>query len=114
MPRGAGTIFDSSTGTPIARIRDGTSNTLLALEACGTEIIWTQPIDVDSRSYKVSVNGPGELKGQSGSMISSWHYGGAQVLLADGSSRFLKNTIDANVLRCLLTADAGDAPGDAR
>ncbi|MCA9013152.1 MAG: DUF1559 domain-containing protein [Planctomycetaceae bacterium] len=113
VPRGAGTIFDSPTGKPISSIKDGTSNTLLALEACGTRIIWTQPIDVDSSSYKVSVNGPGTIKGQSGSMISSWHYGGAQVLLADGSSRFLKSTIDVNVLRSLLTEDGGDVPGDA-
>lgn len=108
VPTGAGTIFDSLHGTPLSAIKDGSSNTLLAVEACGTEIIWTEPRDVDSIEKQVSVNGPGATKGQSNSMISSWHLGGAQVVLVDGSVKFLRKEIDPTILHRLLTKDAGD------
>lgn len=108
VPTSAGAIFDSTDGPPISRIQDGTSNTLLTLEACGTEIIWTDPRDIDSSNGEVSVNGPGPVKGRSGSMISSWHYRGAQVGLADGSARFIDKNIDAVVLRNLMTKAGGE------
>ena len=114
VPTGEETIFSSKqgTGTPFSAIKDGTSNTLLVVEACGTWIIWTKPQDVEVSSYELSVNGPSAIKGQSGSLISSWHVGGAQVVLADGSARFLSDAIDPKVLRSLLTKDANDDTGD--
>ena len=111
VPTGEETIFSSQQVTPFSEIKDGTSNTLLVVEACGTEIIWTKPQDVELSSYELSVNGPGSRKGQSNSMISSWHMGGAQVLLADGSARFLSDDIDPKILRSLLTKGAGDEAG---
>ena len=41
-------------------------------------------------------------------MISSWHYGGAQVGLADGSVRFMDKNVDAAVLKNLMTKDGGE------
>lgn len=108
VPTSAGAIFDSAGGIPISEVKDGTSNTLLVLEACGTEIIWTDPRDVDASTVEISVNGPGPVKGRSDSMISSWHYGGAQVGLADGSVRFMDKNIDAAVLKNLMTKDGGE------
>ena len=108
VPKSPGAIFDSASGPPISEIKDGTSNTLLTLEACGTEIVWTDPRDVDSSNGKESVNGPGPVKGRSNSMISSWHLGGAQVGLADGSVRFMDKNIDAVVLRNLMTKSGGE------
>ena len=108
VPTSPGAIFGSAGGTPISEIKDGTSNTLLTLEACGTEIIWTDPRDVDSSNGEASVNGPGTVKGKSSSMISSWHFGGAQVGLADGSVRFMDKNIDAVVLRNLITKSGGE------
>lgn len=108
VPTSSGAIFDSAGEPSISEIKDGTSNTLLTLEACGTEIIWTDPRDIDSFSGEVSVNGPGPVKGRSSSMISSWHFGGAQVGLADGSVRFIDKNIDATVLRNLMTKAGGE------
>ena len=108
VPTSPGAIFDSAGGPPISEIKDGTSNTLLTLEACGTEIIWTDPRDVDSSNGEVLVNGPGAVKGRSSSMISSWHFGGAQVGLADGSVRFVDKNIDAVVLKNLMTKAGGE------
>lgn len=113
VPTGDGTIFNNPVGTTFSAIKDGTSNTLLAVEACGTKIIWIEPRDVDSVVNQVTINGPGATQGESGSMISSWHLGGAHVVLADGSARFLQKDIDSSILRSLLTKDANDdASGD--
>ena len=108
VPTSHGAIFDSASGPPISEIKDGTSNTLLALEACGTEIIWTDPRDVDGSNAEISVNGPGAVKGRSSSLISSWHFGGAQAGLADGSVRFIDKNIDAVVLKNLMTKAGGE------
>ncbi|MCA9008825.1 MAG: DUF1559 domain-containing protein [Planctomycetaceae bacterium] len=113
VPTGDRTIFNNARGTPLSAIKDGTSNTLLAIEACGTKIIWTEPREVDFVVNQVSINGPGATKGESDSMFSSWHYGGVQVVLADGSARFLQKVINPSILRSLLTKDAnGNASGD--
>ncbi len=108
VPTSAGAVFDYPTGTPISEIKDGTSNTLLAMEACGTEIVWTDPRDVDRSNAAFSVNGPGPAKGLSTSMISSWHSGGAQACLADGSVRFIDANIDHGVLQNLMTRAGGE------
>ncbi len=108
VPTSPGAIFDSAGRSPISEIKDGTSNTLLTLEACGTEIIWTDPRDVDSSNGEVSVNGPGPVKGRSSSMISSWHFGGAQAGFADGSVRYINKDIDAVVLKNLMTKAGGE------
>lgn len=111
-PTGAQTVFDSIQGTSFDEITDGTANTLLMLEAAGTEIIWTEPRDVDAVSHWISVNGPGTRRKQSDSMLSSWHVGGAQVAMADGSVRFISNITDPSVLKGLLTIDGDEAISD--
>jgi hypothetical protein len=94
VPSGPGTIFGTGRGTSIKEIPDGTSNTLMVLEACGTNIIWTEPRDMDGTDHDISVNGPGPQIGISNSMMSSWHTGGAQAALADGSVRFISQNIE--------------------
>ncbi len=42
----------------------------------------------------------------------SWHAGGANVLLGDGSVRFLSNSIDGGTQRSLHSRNGGDIPGD--
>ena len=44
--------------------------------------------------------------------FSSWHPAGANVLLCDGSARFLKQTIDRDVLRRLANRSDGELIGD--
>ena len=112
VPTDNGAIFGSKTGTSFKDITDGTTNTLLILEACGSEIIWTEPRDEVTAAPSISVNGPGSAIGLSDSMLSSWHTGGAQVLLADGSVRFVSESIEPDILRGLLTKNGGEPTGE--
>ncbi len=94
---GKGTIG----GTPneivgLKDIADGTSNTILVVEVTGTGINWAEPRDLslDEISY--------QLNDGSGKGISSNHPGGAMVVMADGSTRFLSNGLDPETLRRLI------------
>ena len=44
--------------------------------------------------------------------LASAHVGGVQILLADGSARFLSNNVDMATLRMLSTRDDGGVLGD--
>jgi len=93
---GEGAAFDLARGKGIAEFTDGTSNTLLVVES-DEEVPWTQPEGLPFDPQADAVTG-----------IGSAHPGGANVALADGSVRFLKDTIDAMVLKFLITSNGGE------
>lgn len=103
-------LLPVSTARRIRDVKDGLSNTIMIVEACGSDIIWTEPRDAVLPPDEITINGPGKQAGRSSSPISSWHNGGAQVLLGDGAVRFLSENTDPAVLRALMTADGGE-PG---
>ncbi len=109
---GGDTIWPA--GGPIGDrdIGDGMSHTLLLVEACGQQIVWTEPRDLEVDATPVGINLPGRANGQSQGIMSSYHPGGAFVTFADGSVRFLSEDTDPKVLEALLTADAGDEVGE--
>ena len=109
VPTGAGTAFDADQPATIRSMTDGTTNTFLVLEACGTKIVWTEPRDVDIGLNSVSVNNAVPEIDRSDSLLSSYHGNGAQVLMADGSAHFVSENVDAGVLAALLTKAGGDA-----
>ena len=100
VPTGEGTIFDGQEGARFADITDGTSNTLLALEV-NTEaaVTWTKP---DDWKYDADY----EMLG-----LGSAHPGGFNVLIADGSVRFISATVDTTMFRALLTKSGGERVG---
>lgn len=109
MLRGSGTVGgDGAAGMSIQDILDGTSNTLLVVEACGREIVWTEPKDVQANDEALGVNLPGDLPGRSRGAISSYHRGRAGVLLGDGSVRELNDKTDPNVIKALSTTNGGE------
>ena len=90
---GPGTIFDGAEGIGLDKILDGTSNTLMVVEAANP-VEWTKPDDLDAATI---VGGMG-----------SKHPGGANAAFADGSVRFIKTTVNPATLKALTTAAGGE------
>ena len=86
---------------------DGTTTTLLLVEACGRNIVWTEPRDLDLTPQPVpggNKQEPPDLKS-----LMSWHHaGGACVIFADGSGRFLSKNINSKLLKALTTPKGGE------
>jgi prepilin-type processing-associated H-X9-DG protein len=95
--QGKATIFPGSEGIKIQKITDGTSNTIFVVDA-GNEhaVTWTKPDDWD-------VDPRLDLKG-----IFGHHPGGTPFSFADGSVRFIKETVDPKTLEMLITRDGGE------
>jgi prepilin-type processing-associated H-X9-DG protein len=103
---GKRTIFDPAVpkGVTIAGITDGTSNTIAVVEA-REAVPWTQP---DSEiPLGEDANKPEQLdalRAQLGGHFSQ----GFNAVFCDGSVRFIRETINAIVLRALITRDGGE------
>jgi hypothetical protein len=96
-PRGNATIFPGSEGIKIQKITDGTSNTIFVVDASdGRAVTWTKPDDWD-------VDPKLDLKG-----IFGHHPGGTPFALADGSVRFIKDSVALGILEQLVTRDGGE------
>jgi len=87
----------------IADISDGTSNTILAIEVGASGIHWMEPRDVTVEEAVTFLTDP------AASPFEQVHLGGANVLLADGSVRFMSESTDPQTLRALLTRNDGQA-----
>lgn len=97
VPTGEGAAFEGKEGKGIREFTDGTSNTILAVEAHhDAAVIWTKPDDL-----VLDFKNP--LKG-----LKSARVGGFHALLADGSVRFISDAINANVLKNLFTRGGGE------
>ena len=101
---GPGTMFDGETASTLASVTDGTSNTILVVETTAG-INWMEPRDLDANQMAFQING-------SPTEISSHHPGGAQAVFADGATRFLSQSVTAQVLRALISK-AGNEPVNA-
>jgi hypothetical protein len=92
---GPGAFFDGVGGTPIAAITDGTSNTLMVVEA-GRAVPWTKPADL--------VYDPDKPVGKLGGLFK----GDFHALYADGSVHFLAKDNDNGILQQLITRAGGE------
>jgi len=77
---------------------DGIANTILVGESRHS-VPWTKPEDLPF-DMKVPLSGLGSHHG--------YHNNGFNAAFVDGSVKFLKRSITANVLRALLTRDGGE------
>jgi type II secretory pathway pseudopilin PulG len=97
LPVSKETMFAETEGPRMADIRDGTSNTILALEADAARAVeWTRPADLAYDS-KQPVNGLGGMRP-----------GGFLTLFCDGSVRIISGDVDEGTLRALFTSDGGE------
>lgn len=80
-------------------ILDGTSNTIMVVESHTFNATWSEPRDLDPTTMSWKINQP--------SAPSSGHSGGAVVMFADGSTRFLTEKTDPEVLKQLANRRDG-------
>jgi hypothetical protein len=97
---GKGTIFEGKKAMRLQDIADGTSQTLLIVEA-GKAVPWTKPEDLpyDPAKPLPKLGGLGFENGFHGAFC-------------DGSVRFLSHTIREKTLQALVTPNGGEAVND--
>lgn len=91
-------IFGRNSGTSMAQVTDGLSNTLLIGEAQDTEGAYSAPIWLGTwclASQAVRRTDSTYMLNSGDQRLSSPHSGGVQFVMADGSLRFLSNEVDA-------------------
>jgi RNA polymerase sigma factor (sigma-70 family) len=91
---GKDTLFDGEEGKSLAKIRDGTSNTILALEAADP-VVWTKPEEL---AYADNAALP---------KLGGYFTGGFNVAMCDGSVRFVSQSVDEKALRLFITPNDG-------
>jgi hypothetical protein len=112
---GPSTIFSGKEGMQFAQITDGTSNTIMFVEA-KRDIPWTKPEDIpyadDVRSANTPVPPGGAASRYAGDKPLprlGGHYTDIFLTaLCDGSVRAISQKIDPSVLRMLITRDGGE------
>jgi prepilin-type processing-associated H-X9-DG protein len=99
---GGGAMFNED-GRPVPHgdIKDGAGNTIMMASAT-EEVPWAAP-----REMTYSPTGPLPKLGPPGS-----DFGGTNVLLADGSVRFLRKETSESVVRALITRAGQDSAPD--
>ncbi|MCI0463473.1 MAG: DUF1559 domain-containing protein [Gemmataceae bacterium] len=118
--------------TKASEITDGTSNTMLYFESAGSpgvyrrrtlvgqepevEIAWAhyQSIRILSYTYDGEViGGPCTINCRNGwNAAYSFHSGGMNIALCDGSVRFISETVDKNTMRRLVCRNDGEVLGN--
>jgi serine/threonine protein kinase len=112
-PIGAHTMFPEGRKISRSSITDGTSNSLMIIEA-KRGVPWTKPEDLTiGNDHPINVDVVLDSIGESHSNVVSDNIGesrdaGFHVLFADGKVRFIKNGIDKNVFGILLTIHGGE------
>lgn len=99
---GVKTAFPADRYVTNEDITDGPSNTIVIVEIANSGIHWMEPRDLSFAEMSFKVNAD-PSRG-----ISSVHELGAQVLFADGSSRFLGTKTIEDTIRSLLTIDGAE------
>ena len=84
-------------------------NSHISGRTCGitsthAEVSWTKPSDVDISRWDFQVTSQGEE-----GAVGSYHPGGFQVVLADGSVRFIDAATPPDTLRAMTTPAGGEA-----
>jgi len=105
-------LHTAGSAISVREITDGTSNTVMVVEACGVDRVWTNPVDVNIDSQPIGINLSSDTQFQSSGWISSHHTGGAHIAMADGSVRFVNEKIDPKLLKALVTTDGGEHVGN--
>ena len=96
------TMFAPNRWTKLSDVTDGLSNTIMVVECDSMNVQWSEPVDIPFDQMEFKINPP------SGAGVSSDHTGGAQVVLGDGSVRFISENVDEQTFRYALIKDDGN------
>jgi prepilin-type processing-associated H-X9-DG protein len=96
---GNGAFWDWIQGTEFAKITDGTSNTIMVVEA-EEGVPWTKP---DEFEFDPTKDLP---------KLGKAFKGGFHVLFCDGSVRFMRDSFPPQTLKALITKDGGEVIND--
>lgn len=96
-------VLSANSGMDLRKIKDGSSNTILAGEVRSGIKAWGDP---------TNFRDPTEGINRSPRGLGSMFKGGAHVLLGDGSVRFLSEDIDPSVLKAISTPNGGEPVGE--
>ena len=99
---GPETAWPGQKSSRLGDFRDGRASTILLVEAADSGIHWMEPRDRQFKTFDFSINS------RSGRGTSSYHGDGVNVLFADGSVRFLPESVAPETLRALLTIAGGE------
>jgi prepilin-type processing-associated H-X9-DG protein len=99
---GPKTVFDGNKTCRTVDITDGASNTILAVEVEGSDISWAEPRDMTEEEF---------LDQFATGAITGPHPGGINVVMCDGSVRFLPSSTPPETVRLLVEkADGQPVP----
>ena len=100
---GESTLFDPKVkdGVSLRDVTDGTSNTIGIVEA-KKAVIWTKPDD------EIPFDPAPEKAGNILQNVGGHFPGGFDALFLDGSVKFIKETVNINVLRALISRNGGE------
>jgi hypothetical protein len=93
---GKGAAFEGKRGNGLRAFTDGTSNTILAVEAA-KDVPWTKPEDL-----------PFDLDAKMLPKLGGHFEGGFNALFADSSVRFLTDTLKPETLKSFITRNGGE------
>ncbi len=94
--RGKDTAFPGAKATSAAQIRDGMSHTIMLVEASDAKAVpWTKPDDFEYDEENPAAG------------LTGVRHGGFIALFCDGSSHFISQYVDADILKLLFTANDG-------
>ena len=92
---GEGTVFDGKQGIKLLAIADGTSNTILVVEA-NEAVEWTKPDELPYKDKEALPKLGGHTKG------------GFAVVMCDGSVKFLKDSTNIVTIWALGSRASGE------
>ncbi|MBD3674251.1 MAG: DUF1559 domain-containing protein [Planctomycetaceae bacterium] len=106
LPHKRAGMFGYERETRFRDVRDGLSNTMMMTEASAPFGPWAQggPSTLRSLTQKPYINGPDGIGGP--------YTGGLNVLMGDGSVRFVSENIDPSVFEAMSTIAGGEAIGN--
>lgn len=97
---GPGTAWPGATSAWISFFSSGATNTIFLVEDTQRNIHWMEPRDLELDQFDYTINS------SSGRGISTNHGRGANVLMVDGSVRYLPADTSPDVVESLIKLDA--------